>query len=423
MLAGSWVKSRLALLDNILATTAYLEQWKFDYEQYWDDAFSRIYGSGRKDGRVGHANGPRTVMLPAPAVSAAFGLGDGLRITQTIKMPSQTNLIGQGGLMTIINCGDMTNTDDDLDRDAIHFGFDATTNHYSRIQGIRVNDAPRHGISTYKSAFGENTLIDDIVCRFCGEAGLFISGTGLGRPFKPMRIGAINFAACKYGLWIDGAGNFRSQALIDFVSGDNQLFDLIRVDGNPGPKTTALAIRHIKCEISNANENENVVNLRGGAGGFCEIGSIYQDCILTTPDHTATYRVINVTEDGGAGWKVNVGRWTRTDNSGPWDNELAYDDGTLQLTWADVNNLRFDSNFVYQYNSWSSGSDAQDGVDVRAATASVNLNQDTHSVNTFHKYPGKCVFNTVTNRPVWATGPLATDVWVDATGATAHTPI
>lgn len=42
--------------------------------------------------------------------------------------------------------------------------------------------------------------------------------------------------------------------------------------------------------------------------------------------------------------------------------------------------------------------------------------------NTADKFTGKRLFNTTTNKPVYAAGPAATSVWVDATGATAHTP-
>jgi hypothetical protein len=44
-----------------------------------------------------------------------------------------------------------------------------------------------------------------------------------------------------------------------------------------------------------------------------------------------------------------------------------------------------------------------------------------------NKYIGKVqgmqIFNTTTNMPVWATGPAAGDVWNNASGITAHTPV
>ena len=44
-------------------------------------------------------------------------------------------------------------------------------------------------------------------------------------------------------------------------------------------------------------------------------------------------------------------------------------------------------------------------------------------INTTYKRAGRSVFNTTTNKPVWAVGTNATDVWKDATGTTAHTPV
>lgn len=45
-----------------------------------------------------------------------------------------------------------------------------------------------------------------------------------------------------------------------------------------------------------------------------------------------------------------------------------------------------------------------------------------HVVNTENKRAGTMIFNTTTGLPLWATGNGATDTWVNATGATAHTP-
>lgn len=59
--------------------------------------------------------------------------------------------------------------------------------------------------------------------------------------------------------------------------------------------------------------------------------------------------------------------------------------------------------------------------DESATTA--QLESLTSDANTFNKFEGKSLFNTVTNKPVWALGSAAGDVWVDSTGATVHTPI
>lgn len=57
---------------------------------------------------------------------------------------------------------------------------------------------------------------------------------------------------------------------------------------------------------------------------------------------------------------------------------------------------------------------------VTATTA--QLIDAASDINGEGKQEGKQVFNTTTNKPVYATGPATTDTWVDATGATAHTP-
>lgn len=53
-----------------------------------------------------------------------------------------------------------------------------------------------------------------------------------------------------------------------------------------------------------------------------------------------------------------------------------------------------------------------------------NLADVTASINTTSaKTAGYMVFNTTTSIPVWALGADDDSLWVDATGATAHTPV
>ena len=48
----------------------------------------------------------------------------------------------------------------------------------------------------------------------------------------------------------------------------------------------------------------------------------------------------------------------------------------------------------------------------------------TAAINTgANKVAGYMVFNTTTGAPVWATGNADADVWNDATGTTAHSPV
>jgi polygalacturonase len=50
------------------------------------------------------------------------------------------------------------------------------------------------------------------------------------------------------------------------------------------------------------------------------------------------------------------------------------------------------------------------------------LNDITNAINTENKYAGKRVWNTSDNRPVYAVGSAAGDVWNDAAGSTYNTP-
>ena len=61
---------------------------------------------------------------------------------------------------------------------------------------------------------------------------------------------------------------------------------------------------------------------------------------------------------------------------------------------------------------------------MRSATATTTQLADiSATINTSGKYEGRCVFNINTNKPVWAAGAATSNVWLDATGATAHTPV
>ena len=68
-------------------------------------------------------------------------------------------------------------------------------------------------------------------------------------------------------------------------------------------------------------------------------------------------------------------------------------------------------------NDWVLNSDGR-------TSTTTNLADITHAVNTGdQKVAGHCVFNTTTSQPVWSVGAADGSVWVDATGATAHTPV
>lgn len=61
------------------------------------------------------------------------------------------------------------------------------------------------------------------------------------------------------------------------------------------------------------------------------------------------------------------------------------------------------------------------GVLLTATTA--QLEDITDDINTVDKILDRTLKNSTTKKIVTADGPAAADVWVDATGATAHTPV
>ena len=74
--------------------------------------------------------------------------------------------------------------------------------------------------------------------------------------------------------------------------------------------------------------------------------------------------------------------------------------------------------------AWANSNDVKYRVAGAADTAtSAELNDIADPINTAGKFAGRRVFNTTTNTPVYATGTATNDVWVDGTGATAHTPV
>lgn len=52
-----------------------------------------------------------------------------------------------------------------------------------------------------------------------------------------------------------------------------------------------------------------------------------------------------------------------------------------------------------------------------------NFTNKSHRVNTKAKYAGRIAFNKDPRKPYFATGPLPTDIWVDAAGAVVYTPV
>ena len=105
--------------------------------------------------------------------------------------------------------------------------------------------------------------------------------------------------------------------------------------------------------------------------------------------------------------------------------------GTAAIRGYDTNVITFDSTgtFIFEFTSYDSVTwaieDKSRPAYIPPATATTaELADITATVNTsFLKVAGYMVFNTDTGAPVWATGDADADVWNDATGSTAHTPV
>jgi len=106
------------------------------------------------------------------------------------------------------------------------------------------------------------------------------------------------------------------------------------------------------------------------------------------------------------------GRWMRDQVIEPELGNPDTDGDYLKSTTAGV-------------RSWGSFDDLNFGpTRIYLPTATTALIADiNNSINSGgNKQEGQVIFNTTTNKPVYAAGSLAADVWVDATGSTAHTP-
>lgn len=71
----------------------------------------------------------------------------------------------------------------------------------------------------------------------------------------------------------------------------------------------------------------------------------------------------------------------------------------------------------------SGSTDWWESTNGSSTATTAQLDSLAATVNTTGKYKGKQVFNSDTNKPVYALGSASNAQWVDATGATAHTPV
>lgn len=88
------------------------------------------------------------------------------------------------------------------------------------------------------------------------------------------------------------------------------------------------------------------------------------------------------------------------------------------------------SNTVYLFdNVYSAGvketsfTGINRATDIFPSASTADLIDISNPINTDFKRLGKMVYSSGVNKPVWADGPTAGAVWVNATGATQHTPV
>lgn len=80
--------------------------------------------------------------------------------------------------------------------------------------------------------------------------------------------------------------------------------------------------------------------------------------------------------------------------------------------------------YIFEYDFAAGKISLQEKSYVTPTATTAELEDVADAINTTTlKVAGYMVFNTSTNKPVWAAGAGDGDVWVNATGATDHTPV
>ncbi len=92
--------------------------------------------------------------------------------------------------------------------------------------------------------------------------------------------------------------------------------------------------------------------------------------------------------------------------------------GTISEAVTVSRNTVLDATVDSTDGTWSDNRSEQGGV-----SQTTKLVDISHEVNIGVKTTGMSYYNTTTNKIVFADGNTAGAVWVDATGATAHTPV
>jgi hypothetical protein len=144
-------------------------------------------------------------------------------------------------------------------------------------------------------------------------------------------------------------------------------------------------------------------------------------------DSNTTGRVMTITNDTGTG-KASCPNLHITDNffgtgtlalvlgSHTYDDVLIKDNMFSAPAAAISSSATVNNNYIVKDN-------INANIDTITATTT-ELEDNSALVNTSNaKVEGYMIFNTTTDKPVYAAGSADGDVWVDATGSTAHTPV
>lgn len=122
-------------------------------------------------------------------------------------------------------------------------------------------------------------------------------------------------------------------------------------------------------------------------------------------------------------WDCDFYDFAKAASGGAYTNEYSFDiDADDSSNRYDVVKGNINGAWVLDLTNCipAEGSNYQSGI---AVASSNNLADVDFFINSSGiKREGYCVFNADTNKPVYASGSASTDVWVDATGSTAHSP-
>jgi hypothetical protein len=148
-------------------------------------------------------------------------------------------------------------------------------------------------------------------------------------------------------------------------------------------------------------------------------------CAPTAPGHMGAQTIAFNLEDSAFAPLGRVG-WNGSDTQMDWVNLSHGANSRIQTennSGTRITHVEFDPDA--DTANFTTGLQLN-GLQMQAVVTetTTNLIDNAHAINTSAlKVAGYMVFNTTTSIPVWAAGSGDSDVWVDATGATAHTPV